>query len=173
MIETVRLRMRPLQPSDLPALRGVWGDPEVMQFCGGAATDERLGQAVQRCEAVQAERGFSPFAVLDRADERLIGVCGLKSLPDPEGAELIYHFLPSAWGCGYATEAARAVTTWARETLPLHYVEASIDPRNDASRKVLLKAGFTFHEERWFEDVQQSEPVFRFHMNAPREGARP
>lgn len=173
MIETERLWMRPLQPSDLPALRGVWGDPEVMRFCGGPASEERLVRAVANCQAVQTERGFSPFAVLPRGDEQLIGICGFKSMPDPEGAELIYHFRMSAWGRGYATEAVCAALAWACEALALRYVEASIDPGNEASRKVLLKAGLTFHEDRWFEDVQQTEPVFRFDTTTHREGGRP
>lgn len=170
-IETERLWMRPLEDVDAEALLGVWGDPEVMRYCGGAGDEERLRRAVRSCKACQAERGYSPFAVLDKPSGQLIGVCGFKSTEDPEGAELIYHFTPAVWGRGYATEAARAALDWLRKTLPLRYVEASIDPMNGASRKVLAKAGFVFVEDRWFDDVQLTEPVFRLELSCEEKGA--
>lgn len=171
MIETERLWIRPLEEADVEALRGVWGDAEVMRYCGGAGDEERLRRAVRSCMACQVERGYSPFAVLDKSDGRLIGICGFKSMEDPEGTELIYHFTPTVWGKGCATEAARAVLDWLRRTVPLRYVEASIDPRNKPSQGVLLKAGFVFFEERWFEDMQQTEPVFRLELARDGQGA--
>lgn len=171
MIETERLWLRPLDDGDVDALRGVWGDPEVMRYCGGAGDEERLRRAVHSCKACQAERGYSPFAVVEKLGGRLIGTSGFKSMDDPEGVELIYHFTPAVWGRGYATEAARAALDWLRKTLPLRYVEASIDPRNGSSRNVLLKTGFVFIEDRWFEDMQGMEPVFRLELARGGEGA--
>ncbi len=173
MILTERLRMRPLEEGDAEALRGVWGDSEVMRYCGGAGDAERLHRAIRSCRDCQAKHGYSPFAVIERPEGPLVGVCGFKTLDDPDGAELIYHFTPAVWGRGYATEASRAALDWVRRTLPLRYVEASLDPRNEASRKVLLKVGFTFIENRWFEDVQQTEPVFRLELASDGQGERP
>lgn len=167
MILTERLWLGPLEEADAPHVFPIWGDPGVMVFCGGAAGEERVLQAVKNCRACQEEHGYSPFAVLTRADHALIGICGLKSLQDPEGAELIYHFLPAVWGRGYATEAVLGLLSWAARCLPLRYLEASFDERNAASRNVLVKAGFTCLEDRWYEDVQRTEPVYRFALQSP------
>jgi ribosomal-protein-alanine N-acetyltransferase len=44
---------------------------------------------------------------------------------------------------GYTTAAVRAVVRHAFEDLDLHRVEAACQPDNNASRRVLEKAGFT------------------------------
>ncbi|KAF1974149.1 hypothetical protein BU23DRAFT_553543 [Bimuria novae-zelandiae CBS 107.79] len=59
-----------------------------------------------------------------------------------------YSYLPTAWGKGYATEAARAVIDAYRETARAKgegdwYIEAIWGPANAASGKVLGKLGFT------------------------------
>jgi len=166
VIDTERLLLRPLLESDADLLARVWGDPRVMAFCGGAAPAGRLPQVLKTCLENQATLGFAPFVVLIRGDLERVGLCGFKPLPDPEGVELVYHFVPEAWGRGYATEAVRGLLAWSAHNLRASYVEASFDTRNAASGGVLAKAGFTYREERWFEDVQRSEPVHRFELRS-------
>jgi len=57
-------------------------------------------------------------------------------------AELGYWLTPSAWGRGYATEAARAVVDMARHALPVRRIEARHHLDNLPSRRVLEKLGF-------------------------------
>ena len=168
MIVTDRLLLRPLEEGDASGLRCVWGDPKVMVFCGGASSDDRLLQAVKRCVKGHEEHGYSPLAVMSREAGTLIGVCGFKSLPDPEGVELLYHYVPTVWGRGYATEAVLGLLAWAELNLALRYVEASFDARNASSRKVLVKTGFAYLEDRWYEDVQRLEPVYRLELRIRR-----
>lgn len=165
MIDTQRLLIRPLRGTDASSMNRVWGDAHVMAYCGGAADEARVRLAVDRCIACQEVHGFSPFAVVRRDGGDLIGVCGFKSLPDPQSAELIYHFVAEAWGKGYATEAVLAVLAWARTAATLQYIEASFDPCNTASARILAKAGFRHVEDRWYDDVQQTEPVYRIQLH--------
>ena len=60
--------------------------------------------------------------------------------------ELGYWLTPTAWGRGYATEAARAVVDMARHALPARRIEARHHLDNAPSRRVLEKLGF--HEIR-------------------------
>jgi [ribosomal protein S5]-alanine N-acetyltransferase len=166
LLETKRLRLRPLLAAEGAFLARVWGDDRVMTFCGGATAEQDLPRVLQGCLETQATFGFSPMAVLTREEAEPIGICGFKPLPDPAGVELIYHFVPERWGRGYATEAVQALLAWGREHLVKDFVEASFDARNVGSRKVLLKAGFTYLEDRWYEDVQRAEPVYRFLLRA-------
>ena len=72
---------------------------------------------------------------------QVIGGIGLNAV-DRGVAELGYWLTPTAWGRGYATEAARAVIDMARHALPLRRVEASHHLDNPTSRRVLEKLGF-------------------------------
>jgi RimJ/RimL family protein N-acetyltransferase len=60
--------------------------------------------------------------------------------------EFGYRLVPEARGRGYATEAGRAVLGLAAETFQGELL-AMIDPRNEASAKVIVKLGFTFWKE--------------------------
>ena len=56
----------------------------------------------------------------------------------PDTLELGYHFLPSAWGRGFATEASKRVL----ENGPETKVEATVVPDNIRSQSVVTKLGF-------------------------------
>lgn len=80
------------------------------------------------------------FAVAERAGDRLAGCIALNGV----GASpmLGYWVHRDAWGLGYATEAARALLAYARETLGARSVMSITDPDNRPSQRVLTKLGF-------------------------------
>ena len=59
----------------------------------------------------------------------------------PDEPELAYELLRAAHGCGHATEAGRAVVTWASEA-GYRRLRAGVWDWNVASRRVLEKLGF-------------------------------
>ncbi|KOS22716.1 putative N-acetyltransferase [Escovopsis weberi] len=76
----------------------------------------------------------------------LIGSLGIMPKGDVEYRtwELGYWLTPSAWGKGYATEAAGAFVHWIFATWPrLNRIEAEVLTRNEGSAGVLAKCGFT------------------------------
>src|SRR3954463_9605678 len=106
-IETERLRLRPFTAADLDDLARLLADPQVMRYMG-----QEGGQTMTRVEAADTlskvmarwrERGFGHFAVLLKATQELIGLCGLKLLDNTP--ELIYVLEHDHWGQGYAAEA--------------------------------------------------------------------
>ena len=74
---------------------------------------------------------------------------------DPEEfqAGLGYCYRPDAWGRGYATEAAGTLVRFGFDVLMLHRIWAGCDPGNEASIRVLEKAGMTM-EGRHRENVR-------------------
>jgi RimJ/RimL family protein N-acetyltransferase len=62
-------------------------------------------------------------------------------LQGPE-IEIGWRLVRSAWGLGYATEAARPILGHALTTLKIEKVLADIDPMNSASASVARKLGF-------------------------------
>ena len=73
----------------------------------------------------------------------VIGYCGLifHGNGPPDEPELAYELLRAAHGCGCATEAGRAVVTWASEA-GYQRLWAGVRDWNAASRRVLEKLGF-------------------------------
>ncbi len=85
--------------------------------------------------------------------------------PDCE-IELGYTLTQASWGKGIATEAANRLLKFVFEETSLTEVVAVIDPNNHASRKVLIKAGFS--EEGLRRAYGEELPAFRINRDALR-----
>jgi RimJ/RimL family protein N-acetyltransferase len=140
-----RLAFSRFTPDDLPLMRELHGDQEVMRHLsvdGEAWPDDVLAGKLARFVAEQAAHGFSKWKVHRRSDGRFIGRAGFS--PFEGGVELGLIFRRDAWGNGYATECARALLLWmVCEHPEVRRVVAFARPGNIASCRVLEKAGLT------------------------------
>lgn len=155
VLHTDRLVLRPMAMADTDALFAMRADPEVQRYGSHAPWTERQTAIdyIARNEKAMAEGAHAQFAIERRADGVVVGTCTLFHLDaQSRRADCGYVLLRSEWGQGYATEAMTALLDWGFGKLALHRVEADIDPRNNASAKVLERLGFR-HEghlrERW------------------------
>lgn len=143
VIETERLILRRMTFGDINALAALCADPEVMRFWDGPMPREQVwGEIEDYLQEVERD-GHSFFAVIHKADNVLIGQCGLRNREvdgKPE-TELGYMIARRYWGKGLATEAARATREYAFERLGLSRVVSVVDTRNIASQRVAKKNG--------------------------------
>lgn len=83
------------------------------------------------------------FKVFNSADEFLgLAKLELKDINDTE-AELGYMLLPDFWGQGLGHIIAQKIIALSSAASTLQSLTAIIDPQNIASRKILLKNGFS------------------------------
>jgi RimJ/RimL family protein N-acetyltransferase len=150
LIETERLRLRPITAADVAPLQTIYAHPDVERWIGPEMAAD-LDRSVDEQIALQAARGFSMFALEDRATGALLGDCGLQPLEmkGPE-IEIGWDLAPHAWGRGLATEAARAVLAraFSEPSWGLDEVIAVVDPDNTASQRVAERAGMKLVGER-------------------------
>lgn len=106
-----------------------------------------------------AANGYGRYAVRDKTNLKLIGMCGF--LLDEMGIDFGYRYCPTSWGKGIAYEAAKAVFYFGTKTLSLSPVVAGVHPKNHASERILKKLGFHFHSEVNFMD--QKFLKYEFH----------
>ena len=151
IIETSRLRLRPFRDDDLPAYAAIWAKPEVVRFLPSEGDTTRASETAASFIRAWSEgawtAGYQPWAVEERAAERLIGHAGLRFSTGLNAAELVYMMDSSVWGLGYASEAAIAACDFARSRLSLDYIAAVALADNAGSLGVLRKAGFTLERE--------------------------
>jgi RimJ/RimL family protein N-acetyltransferase len=146
VLETDRLRLRPWRVEDAPVQRELWAerDPRVPEHrridAAGRPTLEDV-EAWVRDGARPPARGLLALEVA--ATGEVVGYCGLidGDAGTEDEPELAFELLRRTWGRGYATEAARAVLGWARES-GCARVRATVRDWNTASRRVLAKVGF-------------------------------
>jgi RimJ/RimL family protein N-acetyltransferase len=167
VIETERLTLRPLGPSDLDDFLALHADPDVVRFTTGY---DRAG-AQLRLEEISGEweqYGFGPMALLERDGGRFLGRCGLKYWPQFDETEVGWSLRPEARGHGYATEAGRACIDWGFRRFPVPYITAMIHPQNGASLRVAERLGLTPLRD----DTLLGTPVIVHAVRRPGEGAR-
>jgi [ribosomal protein S5]-alanine N-acetyltransferase len=88
------------------------------------------------------DSGGVVFLVIDD-DGRIIGECGTKAPPGPEGAvEIGYGLAPPSRGRGLGTEAVAALVDWLDECEDVGVVTAEVQVENVASWRVLERLGF-------------------------------
>jgi [ribosomal protein S5]-alanine N-acetyltransferase len=114
-----------------------------MPFTMGSETD--CAAFIQRSLDRMALDGSGLNAVVRLKDERPVGMIGLLTqvvdgLPE---LEIGYHLLPSAWGNGFATEAAVACREFARLHKLAPSVISLIDADNVKSQAVAKRNGMS------------------------------
>ena len=152
-IETPRLILRHFVEADLDALAALMANPDFMRFSSGVFTREQTASFLLDRVIAPARAGLpSQFALILRAENRLIGYCGFfrQIVDEVQEIEIGYRLHPEYWNCGLATEAARAVRDHAFEVLQLERVFSVIHPDNHASRLVTAKTGITLAKETTF-----------------------
>jgi RimJ/RimL family protein N-acetyltransferase len=146
-IETARLRLRPFTPRDADAYYlAVMCDPDVRRYLPGGQPlpRERAELIMGRFQDHWDQHGFGGWAVIHRADDLLIGQCGLQYIPGMTEVEVFYALAKAFWGQGLAPEAAHAALRYGFETLHLDRIVAIFMPGNQASERVMIKIGMTY-----------------------------
>jgi RimJ/RimL family protein N-acetyltransferase len=151
ILQTRRLILRRLVPSDLDALHRLYSDPQIRaHFPEGTLT---LAQTQDELEWFLNGHPSSPelglWATVDRNTGEFLGRCGLLpwTIDGQLEVELAYLIDRSRWGEGLATEAARGIIQHARAALHLQRLICLIMPGNAASVAVATKVGMTFERE--------------------------
>jgi RimJ/RimL family protein N-acetyltransferase len=143
VLETPRLLLRKLRPSDLDAYALMCADPEVMRHIGTGASLDR--NASWRSLAAMLGHwqmlGYGMWAIEIRQSGAFAGRVGFLDPPGWPGFELGWLLGREHWGRGYASEAARAALDYAFETLKRDRVVSLIRPGNERSVRVAQRIG--------------------------------
>ncbi|MFG3498728.1 GNAT family N-acetyltransferase [Streptomyces sp. NPDC047928] len=147
VLDTARLSLRRPGAGDIDAMFAVHSDPATcLHNPSDALADREEAEALFRRWDAQWERhGYGYWVVRPRGDGNAtpLGFCGVKpmELAGMRVLNLFYRFAASAWGQGYASEAAAAVADWTGRHVPGLPLIARVRPANVASRRVAVRAG--------------------------------
>ncbi|GGE03723.1 N-acetyltransferase [Tsuneonella deserti] len=148
MIETARLVLRPPAQEDLAFRLAALNTPEVTRHLGGVATPEQLAERHARDMAAFADHGIGFWTVTLRETGAPVGRCGLGSIGPKAPAPIVgkreigWTLAATAWGRGYAREAASAVLDHAFRVLADDEVWGQTSDSNAASSTLMRRLGF-------------------------------
>ena len=140
-LETKRLILRGWKESDCDALVEIFSDDKHAKYIGGKQGREACWRMMASFIGHQELRGFSLFAIEEKASKVCIGWAG-PWFPEgfPEN-EIGYSLIPSATGNGYAREAAGRVLQHAYDNLGWQTAISLIDEHNEGSKGVARSLG--------------------------------
>lgn len=153
MIATARLRLVDWAERHADPLAAMHADAEVMADQGGPI--DRAASEAKRARYAEAgaRHGFTRWAV-EALDGRFLGYAGV--MPAPDGHPLAPHheigwrLIRSAWGQGFATEAARAALADLFVRTAIEEVLAYTAPDNARSQAVMHRLTLARTPERDF-----------------------
>lgn len=148
LIETKRLLLREITLDDKEDLFTLHSDPEVQKFTGEPVVKslEEIEKAIGGRISHYKKYGFGRWATFLKKDMQFVGWAGLLYLPEFDEIDLGFRFLPEYWGSGIATEASKAILTYAFNTLKLSKIVAIAMKENKASIRVMEKVGMEFYK---------------------------
>ena len=140
-LETRRLVLRPPAEGDFETWAELLADAEVTRYIGGTQPRSVAWRTMAMHSGSWNLRGCGLFSVIERASGRCIGRVGPwfpEGWPKPE---MGWSLVRSAWGQGFATEAASAALAWTFAALGWEEVVHYIEPGNGASIAVAERIG--------------------------------
>lgn len=156
VLQTERLRLRRILPSDLAAWAEIWQCASVRRYLlefEGAPDDSAVWSIMEWAERIFKQKTGIRWAITLKPKDRMIGSCGFH-LYDAHNSrlEIGYELHSAYWRRGIMTEAVAEVLRFCFDCLNAHRVEADVTEGNVASAALLRKLGFAL-EGTWRERV--------------------
>ncbi len=155
-IRTSRTVLRPWRESDRDALAAMHADPEVMHDWPTPLNRAQSDRKFDSYAAAYLQNGFGRMR-LGTTDGAFLGYLGINSIPQlhaqagaGDGVEIGWRMIKTAWGQGYATEAARAALDDGFDRLGFKEILSYTSPTNIRSQGVMLRLGLSREPSRDF-----------------------
>jgi len=163
VLATERLVLRAPHHDDASAIAGLANDKRIAANTSRIPHPYGLDDAEQFIGSANRRDGGAAFVIV--LEGSLIGACGVDQRDD--GPEIGYWLGVPYWGCGYATEAVRALIDHAFDDLQCKALAAGARVSNPASRRVLEKCGFQWTGVRLtrVRAINSAAPADRFRLD--------
>jgi RimJ/RimL family protein N-acetyltransferase len=140
-LETERLVLRLPRLEDFDGYAELVGDEEAARYIGGQMPRAAAWRKFLQMPGAWAMQGFGMFSIVRKDSGAWLGQLGPWRPEGWPGNEVGWAFLRSAWGKGYATEAAVAAMDYAVDVLGWDDVIHCVDPANRPSQALAQRLG--------------------------------
>lgn len=145
-LTTERLQLAEVKPEDQAFIFEGLSHPDVIPFYGVRyATFEAAKAQMDWYDQIYRDGTGISWKMVDRQTGTNVGDISVYLFkPEHKKAEVGFWLLPQFWNKGFALEALIAVMNYWKAEKGLHRLEAFVEEGNDASSKLLEKAGFQY-----------------------------
>ena len=154
IFETPRLLLGQFTEDDAALILDLNSDPEIVKYVHEPVltSEEEAKKIIVDIILPQYKNNLGRWATFTKSNNEFIGWCGLKYRMEVNEIDVGYRFKKSAWGKGFATEAAKHTLNHGLYNLNLPLITGRAHIENIASIKVLEKIGMQFISEEIVDD---------------------
>lgn len=148
--------------ADILLAEALWMDEQVVRYIQGnkTFTKDEIAQRLTVEISNQKRYGVQYWPLFTKDSESFVGVCGLRPYEDGKRYELGVHLKPEFWGQQLASEACLTVIKYAFETRKFSQLVSGHHPNNSTSKNLLLKLGFIYVEELYYQPTGVLHPSY-------------
>ena len=162
--QTLRLLIREFEPNELDLLLNIDADERLTKYVKKRTPAESKKVFKDTLKEYKSGMGLGRWGIFSKEDNDFIGIVIMRpSEYDHSRIELGYRLHLKYWGSGIATELAKAMIAYGFNKAVLSEICAVTHPQNEASQKVLLKAGMQREGKVFWYD--EEVPFFRITNN--------
>jgi ribosomal-protein-alanine N-acetyltransferase len=160
VLETERLILREILPTDAPSLFEMESNPTVHQYLWNKPLKD-ISEVYSYIELIREQyiqNNIGRFVVVIKETNEVIGWAGLKYNTKIVNNkvnffDIGYRLNEKHWGKGYASEAAIAWLDYGFKTMKIEIMEAAAHTENIGSNKILQKIGLQMTHKYLEDDV--------------------
>ncbi|MBU8692296.1 GNAT family N-acetyltransferase [Bacillus altitudinis] len=144
VLETERLRLRTMDEDDAPFLyEKLFQDEEVMKYYPSLKDEKQTKEWIAWNQKNDCTYHTSLWIIEEKETKEPLGQSGivLQNVEGQTELEIGYMLKRSAWGKGYAVEAAKGCLAYGFDEMKVRRMVSLIRPDNEASVKVAMKMG--------------------------------
>jgi len=155
VLHTDRLILRPWRESDLEPFAQINADPRVMEFYPQVLTRQESDALAEKFQREFAERGYGFWVVEVPGFADFIGYVGLNywnlEMAFSPCIDVGWRLGSQYWGCGFATEAAKAALRFGFEVRKFEEIVSMATVGNVRSHRVMERLGMKSNPMDQFE----------------------
>jgi ribosomal-protein-alanine N-acetyltransferase len=139
-----KITLREATIADAEFLVSMMNDKEFKKYFPSSLISKTVEEEKKRLNhfIANSKNGTGCYFIIMQGKER-VGMADIYKIDKRNNRSGIgYGILKEYWGKGIATKATKHLLYFAKKELKLHAIEATADPKNVGSQKVLEKNGF-------------------------------
>ena len=142
VIDSMRIRIRPMTRSDVPALKEWMPDKSIYTYWGKGPDKTEQAPELLFEKAEKPTKSFH-LGIAEKSADKIIGDIWVYLIENDRMASVAVRLSGQYQGKGYGTEALSAMTGFCFTHTELKRLWTEVDVRNIASQKMLEKCGYT------------------------------
>ena len=142
IIETDRLRLRPMCAGDVPALKKWLPDPSIYTYWGKGPSKAEKNPELLFEKEKKPTNSFH-LGIARKDSDQVIGDIWVYLIENDRMASIAIRLAPQSHGQGFGTEALSAMTEFCFAHTELKRLWTEVDVRNIPSQRILEKCGYT------------------------------